>query len=316
MVTLDSVKMAAPREAVTQFDDSSFETSIKVSGNRQLKNEIQTLEPMRRVYGLNKLELKHDEVVIEMSAKILHVDYAKLINIDTIEQALWAVNDSDGVAIDPRIVLDFGRFLRVDVTNDIRCSLPIHRYIGALAMYNSDARYNVTQTRSGVYFNNKSRYVNFYSKYEEMMKCLDNLLQWVDPKDFENVLRMENRLPTFKLIRDSFQSSTLIQDVLQSKVHVNARMFDRLRQPAPPVLFEYEPGKVKFYDVVKYVGYKELLRQCEMDWRKFRKLVMQYSKGDPTTYVNFAKRVLAEIEIHAGNRFDLISEIAEVLNVA
>ena len=74
-------------------------------------------------------------------------------------------------------------------------------------------------------------------------------------------------------------------------------------------------GQLKFNDVVKREGYKELLRQCGYDWRFFRRLSMQYVEGDPTYYVRIARRILAEIRAEIGNPgFDLLDELEEKLS--
>lgn len=311
MITLDTVKLIAPREAIKDFKRGNFIRDIKLD-NDAVQAEVLTYKPS--VTGLRKLQIKNEsEVVIEMSSKILRSRYPELLNKNTIEYALSMIDE--GVELDPRIILEEGKFCRVDITTDLHLDREVPLYLSAISFFNRDARFNrYSKPDQSVVFGNRSRRVCFYWKYAEVLKDAE-VLRYCSSKQFEDVMRMENRLSSFLLIRKNCGTDNFVKDVLMSKAKPNLEIFKRLRSPVPQVLLDYEPGTVKFNDVVKREGYRELLRQCNYDWRQFRRLVMEYVSGDPTYYVRIAKRVLAEMEEQAGGeKFHLIDEIESKLS--
>ena len=65
----------------------------------------------------------------------------------------------------------------------------------------------------------------------------------------------------------------IVNDVLKGPENPNLEIFRQIQRPIPPVLFDFEPGKVSFNTVVTTVGYETLHKQCGFDIVRFRSLV-------------------------------------------
>ena len=112
MLTLNTVKIGVGREAIRDIQKQCFTKTLQVDGKGRVAQEVWTLEP--KILGLNKLQIKGEEIVIEFSAKILKGRYSELINRNTFEEALS--NIDVGIELYPYVVIEGGKFLKIDVT--------------------------------------------------------------------------------------------------------------------------------------------------------------------------------------------------------
>lgn len=305
---LDTVKVKCSSDAIKELDEVYFKKELIVEGGRVERERWKYSKPQ---LGLVGLQVEDSKLIVEFSSKILKEKYGELLNLNTIEEALSNINE--GIQLDPAMVIEEGVVLKADVTNDLHVEKPVPHYLRSLFFFNHNNRFQTyTKQDESISFYNKSRRIQFYWKYLELTNQRKNqdILKYINTRRFTDVLRMENRLASFKLLRDSFGCENNLYEILSSEANPNHHIFKRIRMPEPQILLDYEPGEVKFSKIVQREGYKEILRQCSNDLKIFRKLVAQYVKGDLTHYLRIAKRILAEMEERKDStRFSLLDEV-------
>ncbi|WP_157972888.1 hypothetical protein [Aureibaculum luteum] len=158
-----------------------------------------------------------DTVRINLSSKILGLDYPKGICIDTIEQVVTNINKS-GIVLLPDFI-KYSTLKSVDVKNDLKLSSP-KNYIQSL---NNLIAPNFTKAKypSGITFNENIQrtplrltgYLKGYEmlKHKSFYKHYPTLLGV-----FDDVLRIETRLSKMATIRKYLKSTNLV-DVLNFK---------------------------------------------------------------------------------------------------
>lgn len=312
MVKLDTVKINCSSDAIKAIDENYFTKDLSLEGGQVVREVWKYKKPL---LGLVRLQVENGKMIVEVSSKILKERYGELLNLNTIEEALSRIDQ--GIRLDISKVINEAVVLKADVTNDLELSRPVPQYLNNLYFFNNNNRFQIwTKQDQSITFYNKSRRIQFYWKIVELMNQKKNqdILKFINPKQFENILRMENRLASFKLLRDSFGCENSLYEILSSEAKPNYQVFKRIRIPVPEILRDHEPGEVKFSKITQQVLYKELLRQCGNDLKVFRKLVMMYVRGDPTYYVRIAKRILSEMEVEKNNaKFNLLDELESKL---
>jgi hypothetical protein len=322
MVKLDAVKVRFSRDGFEAKRKECFSETVRTGGDGGLRSVSWKVEP--RLFGINSLVVQKYYVVLSMSAKVLRESYGRLLSRDSIEEAVSRMNGLGVFEIRLDLLLA-GTVLQAEVTDDLKLSGEVMSYIHALSLFCPGRQWIAQYYRNGVAFLNPSESfherVSFYAKAHELMLSRNRFLcRYVNPVDFLNVLRIETQLARMRKLRERFWvREPTLEAVLNSSRNVNLESFQKIESPTPEVLIEYEPRTVKFNEVVRQVGYRELLRQCGMDLKRFKYLVRLYVKGDPSYYMQIARQVRAEMlsqDPMTARQFGLIKEIKVALEAA
>lgn len=258
MQNLDKLRLQLDENAIRDIDYSHFiRNELYGAGNdsKKLLKARYFLLDSHKPFGLSDVVVttvdSHiTKAIIEFSSKILKHNYSKLINRNTIEEAVHNINSK-------AISLDFDNLLkstvhRVDVTNDLKMDKPLRLYIDALDCYSINHKYDhVRYKNKGIDFTRKvgtkglKHRLSFYDKEEEILGRGD-MLKFIDPNLLKGVLRAEGNFTSFRRMRDYFQveKEPLLFDILMSSEKVNYKLLSNITNGYKFELFDrYKDGR-------------------------------------------------------------------------
>ena len=235
MLTFDTLKMSVSPEAIRpkkgkyvrllRVDEGTGETVPHTSKLQKSKGEY---------LGLGILDFQREQVLLEISAKILHGDYHRGISLETVEQAVRRI-ESYGVAeIDVNGLLDTAKLYRADVTNNVRVS-DVAGTIRELWACVVNRRYEVltyprrgARGQDGIEFKGRGERMIAYDKEREMKNKKESM--HLDAPRFDGVLRVESSIRQLKRMRDTFgvQEPQSLLDVLASNRNPNLETLQRI----------------------------------------------------------------------------------------
>ena len=119
MANLDSIKILAPISSIDNFNSLLY--------TDKLETDIDSITSQKSVLrysntvGLKSVVIDRlkENVVIEMSAKVLLNDYSRGININTISDAISNINKGNEIRFNSNF-LDSAEILRADITDNIK----------------------------------------------------------------------------------------------------------------------------------------------------------------------------------------------------
>lgn len=240
-ITLDTIKIMIP-DYVPDYRSDYFLHHNGFFDRRagQTTGIHETLT--RKTLGLSMLRIYPYKTEIEFSAKILKKDYRRLNSENTIEQSLGEINRTGFVRLDINKVLDRAIVRRCDVTRDIHLENDVEHYIQSLSHISTiDPRYTLdrnTSGKTGLAWNRSGRSgktrrrFTLYGKEAEIKTAKPGnkeLREFVQPSDFKNVLRFEDRETNFENMRELFSledGPPLLRNVLSSQVNPYVKIFD------------------------------------------------------------------------------------------
>jgi hypothetical protein len=264
MVTLDSATLRLP-SAIVRKKHFSGVVDIKEKNGEVIKR----VEAMNYdLLGLKRVEIDYlDEIVkIELSAKILHKNYFKLISIDTIEEVFERLNDYEILEFKIPEAIENAKVLKCDFTKNVKVREPVNRYtrdIGIVVERVNKKRWNIEEHKnyeSVVFIEKKKRNgirTIFYDKQAEMLK--DKNAKELGIENFDHVLRFEINAKNFETIRELTQvdekrgEMIALLSVLNSQARPHLMVFEKLIN-----------GQVyMFYDMIDNIGKDKIRKYTE-----------------------------------------------------
>ena len=325
-VHLDSCKFTVPADAIVELSPSATtshpiiddETDEVIGSCRKVKRN-------HLAFGVKSVVVHPgaDEVVIELSAKVLRERYFELITHNTIEQALDYLNESNGIILNKTFILEHGQLLRVDATSDLYVSCYPPDYILALQLSLISPRYQVENYYSdeSVIFTsraktNRSR-LSIYRKYPELHKRKNQKLRhYLDPKRYWHMIRVEQNLKSFKLIKNAFGvKDRFISEVLKSDRNPNHVLFLKIMPTVLPISEEYYSIKRSHREMIKREGMKQVIERFDHDFPKIREFVSRFYPGkrsNPSRIFREYKDLLNEQHVNNLLKFGLYSLVNEI----
>ena len=311
MLKFDKLKIVSNLKNIIIYNENSF--------NKVMKNNIVTEMIYSVVYPYSlyiKIDYVNHELVIEFSGKILKGDYPKLISKDTIRICFSNINAMGFCWIDCEGIINNGKVVKCDVTNDIVCSdIPsVTAYIrNNLSNYQ---KYVCRLLRNGnfvvernVTTRQSKKRLTIYDKAKEMAKA-ENVRYAADCeiKDdvFKSVCRFELNLNSISQIKSSMNvADTRLNTVLNATVNpIQAFMAEVLsKEQTLPVT-----SKVKSYFV------KLVLKDCNFDLAQVESKMRQLYSSHGTNLSKVMKpyrAMLSEMRCdHNCDRDALIGQLA------
>lgn len=342
MNTLDTVKVSVSMDGVRDIDHSRYiRTKIEGSDGGLITSVWQMKNPP---VGLDWVKHKETQGIVEvkLSAKILGEDYGKLISLNTIEQAIDAINRTGAINLNPEVLVNQGIVFTVDSTQNLKVEGKVSDYVDALNTLSANDRFTPDIYRmkgikgnSGMVFRGKQKTVKerliFYDKGKDVKRDKKLLGSVSNPSrflaEFDRVLRCEQNHTSFDKIRKRFKipDNTLI-NVLQSEANPNYDLFQKIRKPYVDLrLFEYYgDAGLSWSKFIKQEGYRRVWEMVGRDADLLRQeMVRFYSKGsNPSREFQIAKeyltRFIAEQQggMDEGRYVRLLTELDALLRAA
>lgn len=335
MAKLDSVKIKAPETTITNLYLDVFDREKKVSSDgeiikdRYILNKNKTLNTV----GIKAIEVNRtsQEILLELSAKVLKDQYYKLINENTIEECLGNVNQSNAIKLNVNNFIDSAEVLRCDVTTNLQITKNINDYLNILNCLRQNNRYRVDQHKGSIVFTHTGKTVRkrmtFYDKYRELNehknKEFVELIKPATVTQFKNVLRCEQNISKHKDIRDRLGIKNItLGEVLRSKVNANFDLFSEIRDTNGQLeLFSNRYEGMRLSEMEKRLGRENIIKQCNYDIQLIKQfLSFKLSNGNKDLYYylnNHYKPLLFEMRTNnTDTELQLLEEIKGLLLVA
>lgn len=311
MITLDSIKIHAPSDVIKNRNTGVFrldygcsEDDGQVQKNKLIANG--------NIHGFKRVEIDNikNEVQIEMSAKILGDDYFKLINLNTIEQAFDRINNTGIIEIDKKQIDQFSVH-SVDCTKNLKGSNPPKIILDNLALLPQNTKYSRAPYRgtgdnkhkTGLVWTGKQKSFKerllVYDKHTELnterkfIKSVNNPMAVLN--QFHNITRVECAFTNYARIREFFGvSDQNLLRLLGSDQNPNFRVYRRIKGNGniQLELFTY-PETMKWHDLVKYYGLRQMCIDCNGDLSLLADLVRKHV--GPKTGISQQMRQIKEV---------------------
>jgi len=328
---LDTIKLKLPLEAIAELNKSAFNIQVCSSGlSGEVLKQKQVLQK-HKIFGVKNLELNNlaNYLVLELSAKVLKSHYFYGININTIELVVKNINNSGIIKFHSNKFIESAEVLRCDVANNLKVKNKVNTYIEFLNIYRLNTNYNTSYYRSGIVFKKdvksyKERLI-FYDKQMELLrdKELLKVLSSADVLKFNNILRCESNLVSFKAIRSNFNiTNNKLLSVLSSKEKVNYKIFNNIvadTEPANINFLNHWKNYKKINKIEKIFGMEHICEFYNYNYGKIKAFIRQSSKGKTSyqyrRYKNFLKKLAIQKEDY-NKELEVITELKKLLLVA
>ena len=294
MLRLDSIKILAPMDTLIEYDTKHFKEKKEVENGLLMSD---TLTTQNIDFGFNRfvIDKKANNLVIEVSAKLLKDDYAQGINIDTFEQVISNINASKRVKIDASMIYSKGQLLRADVTDNIK----MDTYKGSdlytdLACIPLQPKYDITPygkataNRTGLVFKGKQKTfkerVILYDKSIELQSTalgnafLNSINRSKLLNSFKHTYRVEGNFTQLKTIR-KYIGSNQLSDVLASNEKVNYKLFKKITSSAninTLTLFDKYEG-MTWRAIIQRQGIEGIIKSAEYNWQYIELLIKKHT---------------------------------------
>jgi hypothetical protein len=285
MICLDSIKIKIPIDCV------EIEGLCNIGRNRKFDSisrngilEKSILNEKEKPIGFKSATIDHmgNNLILELSAKILVDNYLKGICINTIEQMFYSINKYLGIGINLEQALNNSDILRTDVTVNVPFEMELFPELKnwmEAAFWN--VNYQITNYQkpnnkglvvAGLYTTKKDRII-FYDKGEEISrntKANKTFARHVNdfPKlinQAKNIVRQEINLTTHKQLRSNFRTLNInLGSILTSEQKVSYNYFMGLQKND---LSNNTTLSLTISEAMKMYGYKGVLRDLNFDER-------------------------------------------------
>lgn len=327
MVSLDSVKILLPNECLNSVSSSGIQLQEKRRGVI-IKDKISFKDIGIR--GLKNIHIDRitDTTTIEFSSKILEGNYIEGINKNTIAEALKKINNTNLVSLDLNKSLDFGTFLKIDITDNVKLDNQkngemLYRTLANIPLAQKyHTSFWKTNSNLGVVWKGdqktKKDRIIFYDKSIELRKDKTLRNSGYQNKvltDFFGVNRFEQNITSLKDIRHYYQNNSICE-VLNSTTKANYLKFTKMVNRNTKVdlrLFGYFEG-MKFCAIRSFMGDKGICEMFEFDWHRIEMFVKTHNESNHRRFLPSLKKVYNMLNVeNKQSDFDLIEEIKQKL---
>jgi hypothetical protein len=302
-----------------------------MNGTSQILKQKRVLSSDYKVIGLKNIEVTTNNLLIELSAKILKENYYEGINKNTVSQMVDNINGCKSIKLNTNKFLDSAKVLRCDVTDNLKVKNNVNDYLSLLNTYkvNSDylvSFYNRKAGSSIVFDRNVKSYkerLTLYDKEKEIYrdKELIKLFDQEALNRFNNVLRCEQNIVSFSKIREKLHINSIdLKDVLNSKELVNYNTFTNITKEnkALTLFNSYKDKDLKY--IIRLYGMRFFIELFEYDFSLIKQLIREHYNGNACSYwyKNFAilMREMKQEKKNYNSAMEAINEISDLLKVA
>ena len=331
MIRLDSCKFLTDFEVIEDIKLQHFDSEIKVNGANELLKQKRVLSSNYKIIGLKNIEVTTNNLIIELSAKILKENYYEGINKNTVSQMVDNINGCKSIKLNTNKFLDSAKVLRCDVTDNLKVKNNVNDYLSLLNTYkvNSDylvSFYNRKAGSSIVFDRNVKSYkerLTLYDKEKEIYrdKELIKLFDQEALNRFNNVLRCEQNIVSFSKIREKLHINSIdLKDVLNSKELVNYNTFTNItkKNKALTLFNSYKDKNLNY--IIKLYGMRYFIELFEYDFSLIKQFIREHYNGNACSYwyKNFAilMREMKQEKKNYNSAMEAINEISDLLKVA
>ena len=331
MIRLDSCKFLTDFEVIEDIKLQHFDREIRMNGTSQILKQKRVLSSDYKVIGLKNIEVTTNNLLIELSAKILKENYYEGINKNTVSQMVDNINGCKSIKLNTNKFLDSAKVLRCDVTDNLKVKNNVNDYLSLLNTYkvNSDylvSFYNRKAGSSIVFDRNVKSYkerLTLYDKEKEIYrdKELIKLFDQEALNRFKNVLRCEQNIVSFSKIREKLHINNIdLKDVLNSKELVNYNTFTNITKEnkALTLFNSYKDKDLKY--IIRLYGMRFIIKEFEYDFSLIKQLIREHYNGNACSYwyKNFAilMREMKQEKKNYNSAMEAINEISDLLKVA
>lgn len=331
MIRLDSCKFLTDFEVIEDIKLQHFDSEIKVNGANELLKQKRVLSSNYKIIGLKNIEVTTNNLIIELSAKILKDSYYEGINKNTIIQLVDNLNDCKSIKLNANKFIDSAKVLRCDIADNLKVKNNVNDYLSLLNTYkvNSDylvSFYNRKAGSSIVFDRNVKSYkerLTLYDKEKEIYrdKELIKLFDQEKLNRFKNVLRCEQNIVSFSKIREKLHINSIdLKDVLNSKEFVNYNTFNKItsENKAVSLVNSYKDKDLNY--IVRLYGMRFIIEAFEYDFSLIKQFIREHYNGNACSYwyKNFAilMREMKQEKKNYNSAIEVINEISNLLRVA
>jgi hypothetical protein len=333
MIRLDRIKIKNPLDALSEYDKSLFHEVTKTdTSTGQIIENYSNLKKnigLDRTLGIKQIKINHsfEELIIELSAKVLKEKYLDLISRKSLENVIENINNSKVIRLDKTKFIGSAEVLSLDVTRDIRVSKDMKSYFRDLKIFSSLSNYRVMKYKDGVEFysnsiSNKER-LKLYSKYHEIKRenvINKEILKFIPESQFFSLMRIEGNLVTQRNIKKYFKiaenETITLSSVLECSENVILEYFDKM---IPKLKIKYPAedfwdSSKSFTELREKIGNLEIIKACGYDLDNVRFLIKTKTKGNPSYYMKNIKNIMETITLkRSEDGFLTIEEIRNLL---
>jgi len=313
----DTTLLSIPNDCIEHFNKDKF--NIISVNNEVIKI---SLKPSINKIGLNKIDAKNENTIVQISAKILEENYCKGINLNTIEQAIFNINETGLIQINFNQFMESAEVLKIDVTTNLKLDKDLKLYLNDLQYLSLNSKYNsIPYKNNGISFLAKAKSNNerqsFYIKINEILKDkrLSKAYRIHYYNDFKDVLRCESNLKSKKAIISCLKiNSNAIAAVLKSKENYNSTLYHKIKNgfklDALPMVQHQNINQN-----ITLIGIRTIIEQCGCDWNVVKVYLKNFKRNSYQT--SKFKKVLEQMQLEKmekeNKNFDLLNEIEDKL---
>lgn len=326
MATLDSIKILAPLGTVGGFNPDLYRHQTESEFNRQTTDKS-VLRGSNTV-GLKSVTIDRmkDNIVLEMSAKVLLNDYSRGLTVDTVEMAIANINRSGDIKLTPDFIGQ-ADVLRIDVTDNIRPQLTGSNFYKALASIPVAKKYHVdlfdTKTNLGLVFKGNQKSIRdrmiIYDKQTDLIndsKFRKSVNTHKVLNDFKGIARVESNHSQFKQFNKFYGTRNLIA-ILNSNYPLNHNIFDRITSRANDTelsLFGQFEG-MKWNQIEKFIGRKGIIEMFNYDWSAIERFIRAYNRNNYRSYKTELMKTYRQMQESRGVNYSIIDDIKNQLKL-
>lgn len=325
---IDSIKIYSSLDTLKDISlDTFINSQKKLNGKLISEKWIKTdfNKPGLKYIEYDPLAKEPEQIIIQLSAKILKDNYFQLININTIEQVLDAINSTNALVID-NSKADQLFVHSADFTKNVTCSYLPGQVIDACKTITND-RYMVetykgskdNKNKTGIVFRGKQKTFNerliIYDKETELKKDTKFLKEVHKPlellRQFSNVTRTEINVTSHRKIKELCKTDNNLMNILQSKQVPVYTLFNKIKH------FDYKqleifnyPDYYKLYMIEKIEGRKNIIQKLNYDpelVRDFLKKVL--GSKNVSRYVKEYSQLITEMKMNENGSVELTNDI-------
>lgn len=338
MMNLDTLSLSFSESAFRDLDLSKWNQSIisgavGADGERMEQGADYTLpdDERRKYLGLGTIKIRASQFGISgkvsISGKVLRRDYFRLLNKDTIEQAIDNISGPHIRWNTPGLLESV--VCRADPCSNLKVSRPVGEYIGTLRNYKCNTRYiPKPYDNDGFTFikDNKTHHLKdrliFYDKHREVFK--DKSLQGVvSASDFEGVLRVESNIRHFEQARRLLglgDGEPTLKAVLNSESKPNLELFEDIAciEYEQLALFNGYEG-LSISRIEREEGMRNIIKTFRYDLRLIYQWIRDRSANNSYQYRRYRDKVrelLGQDKERVKAESILINEMRELLKAA
>ena len=336
MQRLDSLKFVFSNELALSIPEN-FNKKIDIID--EIEHVSYSLKPKLTRTGIKGIYRNNNNFVVEVSSKLIPGEYYNMMNINNIERYFDVINNSGLIQFDTKTIIENSHVLSCDTTNNIPGIENVATYINPLQIYKVNDKFvcKLYKNESIIFHKNvkilkTGEHLKLYDKFKELGKSKkkedEQFLNNIDIEKFRNVLRIESRFNSLKLMRKYFNvSDTTLLNILNSNENVNLNIFNRITDinnidtetfTNYKSLVQMRENKITRASIEKKAGMIQIIKMLNNDIGLIRMFINTGSTANNSAKIKEYKSLIKSInDVENNSSIDeRVNEIKEYLKVA